>query len=84
MESLTLTEKIKRLEEELADLKEQEKIEREEAKRKAKEEKNNDLQKIKDALAEFNKKYNDTLCLGIRRNSAIQKDLLADFFPWAK
>ena len=75
-------EQIKKLEQELAALKEKERKEREEAKKKAKADREGDLQKIKTALDEFNKKYNDTLCLGIRRNSDVGKDLFDSLFPW--
>ena len=78
----TTAEQIKRLEQELAALKEKERVEREEAKKKAKAEREGDLQKIKNALDEFNKKYNDTLCLGVRRNSDVGKDLFDSLFPW--
>lgn len=78
----TTAEQIKRLEQELATLKEKERVEKEEAKKKAKAEREGDLQKIKTALDEFNKKYNDTLCLGIRRNSDVGKDLFDSLFPW--
>ncbi len=78
----TTAEQIKRLEQELAALKEKERKEKEEAKKKAKAEREGDLQKIEVALNEFNKKYNDTLCLGIRRNSDIGKDLFDSLFPW--
>jgi uncharacterized protein YdaU (DUF1376 family) len=78
----TTAEQIKRLEQELVALKEKERKEREEAKKKAKAEREEDLQKIKTALDEFNKKYNDTLCLGIRRNSDVGKDLFDSLFPW--
>ena len=78
----TTAEQIKRLEQELTTLKEKERVEREEAKKKAKAEREGDLQKIKTALDEFNKKYNDTLCLGIRRNSDVGKDLFDSLFPW--
>lgn len=78
----TTAEQIKRLEQELAALKEKERVEREEAKKKAKAEREGDLQKIQTALDEFNKKYNDTLCLGIERNSDVGKDLFDSLFPW--
>lgn len=78
----TTTEQIKKLEQELATLKEKERKEREEAQKKAEAERDADLQKIKTAIDEFNKKYNDTLCLGIKRNSDIGKDLFDALFPW--
>ena len=63
----TTAEQIKRLEQELTVLRDKERIEREEARKRERAEKEGDLQKIKTALDEFNKKYNDTLCLGIFR-----------------
>ena len=78
----TTAEQIKRLEQELAALKEKERVEREEAKKKARAEREGDLQKIKTALDEFNKKYDDTLFLGIKRNSDVGKDLFDSLFPW--
>jgi transcription elongation GreA/GreB family factor len=49
----TTAEQIKKLEQELAALKEKERKEKEEAKKKAKAEREGDLQKIKTALDEF-------------------------------
>ena len=82
MDNLTTEQKIERLEKELAQLREQERAEKEEAKAKAKQEREADLNKIKALLDEFNKKYNDTLCLGIKRNSDVGKDLFETLFPW--
>ena len=78
----TTAEQIKRLEQELAALRDKERMEREEARKRERAEKEGDLQKIKTALDEFNKKYNDTLCLGIKRNSEVGKDLFETLFPW--
>lgn len=78
----TTAEQIKRLEQELAALRDKEHMEREEARKREKAERESDLQKIKIALDEFNKKYNDTFCLGIKRNSDVGKDLFETLFPW--
>lgn len=78
----TTAEQIKRLEQELAALRDKERVEKEEAQKKKRAEREGDLQKIKTALDEFNKKYNDTLCLGIKRNSDVGKDLFETLFPW--
>lgn len=78
----TTAEQIKRLEQELATLRDKERLEREEARKRERAERENDLQKIKTALDEFNKKYNDTLCLGIKRNSDLGNDLFETLFPW--
>ena len=82
MDTISTTEKIARLEKELAQLREQERAEKEEAKAKARQEREADLNTIKNLLDEFNKKYNDTLCLGIKRNSDVGKDLFDAMFPW--
>ena len=82
MDTISTTEKIARLEKELAQLREQERAEKEEAKAKARQEREADLNTIKALLDEFNKKYNDTLCLGIKRNSDVGKDLFETLFPW--
>lgn len=78
----TTAEQIKKLEQELAALKEKERAEREEARKKEMAEREADLQNMKDAINAFNKKYNDTLCLGIKRNSDVGKDLFDTLFPW--
>lgn len=74
----TTAEQIKRLEQELAALRDKERVEREETRKREQAEKEGDLQKIKTALDEFNTKYNDTLCLGVK----IGKDLFETLFPW--
>lgn len=82
MDNLTTEQKINRLEQELAALREKARVEKEENAKKARAEREQDLQKIKDALDEFNKKYNDTLWLGIKRNSDVGKELIDALFPW--
>lgn len=82
METITTAQKIERLEKEIAELRKQERLEKETERKKAKAEREAELQKIKDALNEFNKKYNDTLCLGVKRNSDVGRDLIEAMFPW--
>ena len=79
---MSITNEIAELEKKLAQLREQERAEKEEAKAKARQEREADLNTIKNLLNEFNKKYNDTLCLGIKRNSDVGKDLFETLFPW--
>ena len=81
METLTRAQKIERLEKELADLREQERTEQEELRRKAKEERQNDLQNIQNAITEYNKKYNDTLGIYIGRAKDVTK-LFDNIFPF--
>lgn len=82
METITTAQKIERLEKEIAELRKQERLEKETERKKARAEREAELQKIKDALNEFNKKYNDTLCLGVKRNSDAGRDLIESMFPW--
>lgn len=72
----TTAEQIKKLEQELAALKEKERVEREEARKKEREEQKADLEKLNKLIAEFNAKYNDTICL--RRSDDVFKEL----FSW--
>lgn len=60
MDNLTTEQKIARLEKELAALREKARVEKEENAKKARAEREQDWQKIKDALAEFNRKYDTT------------------------
>lgn len=57
----TTTEQINRLEQELAALKEKERAEKEEARKKASEDKGKELTAIKNAVAAFNEKHGDDL-----------------------
>lgn len=56
-------EQIKRLEQELAALRDKERVEREEAKVKAKQEFESDVKKLEEHINEFNCKHDDSLCL---------------------
>lgn len=77
-----INKKIAELEAQRAEIRRKEREEAEAKKKQEKEERKADLQKIEVALNDFNKKYNDTLCLGIKRNSDIGKDLFDALFPW--
>ena len=61
-------EQIKRLEQELAALRDKERVEREEAKVKAKQEFESDVKKLEEHINEFNRKHNDSLYLTRRRS----------------
>lgn len=82
METISTTEKIKRLKQELANLEAQERAEKEEARKQKQEEKTKQLEAIKTLLAEYNEKYNDTLCLGISRRAEKNGSPLAEIFSW--
>lgn len=77
-----ISKKIEELEVQYAELDRQEREKAEAKKKQEREERKTDLQKIEAALNDFNKKYNDTLCLGIKRNSDIDKVLFDALFPW--
>jgi len=57
----TTAEQIKRLEQELAALRDKERLEREEARKKASRDKDKELAAIKNAVSVFNEKHNETL-----------------------
>lgn len=77
---MTIREQIEAAEKQLNALKEQERKEKEEARKRAEADKEKELTAIKSAITAFNEKYNDTLCLGIKRNS--EKELFNILFPW--
>lgn len=72
--------KIKELENQIAELKEKERVEKEKARKEKQEERQKDLDEIKSLLTAFNKKYNDTLAIGLQRRSD-DMDLL-DIINW--
>lgn len=78
----TTAEQIKRLEQELAALKEKERVEKEEAQKKANAERDADLLAIMNSIKEFNEKYNDDIALTTMANSKAGKSLYYTFFPW--
>lgn len=59
----TTAEQIKKLEQELAVLRDKERVEREEAKAKAEQEFESDVKKLEEHINEFNRKHNDSLYL---------------------
>lgn len=63
MDTISTAEKIARLEKELAQLREKERAEKEEERAKAKAERKADLNKIKDAVKDFNKKHDENFKL---------------------
>lgn len=65
----TTAEQIKKLEQELAVLKEKERVEREEAKIKAKQEFESDVKKLEEHINEFNRKHSDSLYLARKYKS---------------
>lgn len=77
----TTAEQIKKLEQELAALKEKERKEKEEAQKKAEAERDADLLAIMDSIKAFNKKHGESIALSTASNSKSQGlyDLL---FPW--
>ena len=62
-------EQIKKLEQELAALKEKERVEREDAKIKAKQEFESDVRKLEEHINEFNRKHGDSLYLARKYKS---------------
>lgn len=77
-----INKRIAELEAQRAEIRRKEREKAEAKKKQEREERKADLQKIEAALDDFNKKYNDTLCLGIKRNSDIDKVLFDALFPW--
>lgn len=71
----TTAEQIKRLEQELATLKEKERVEKEEAKKKAEKEKDKELTAIKNAISAFNEKHDEDLRL-VKYETYILRDNL--------
>lgn len=61
MDTITTKQKIERLKKELADLEAQERAEKEEARKRAAEDKDRELTAIKNAIAAFNEKHEDNI-----------------------
>ena len=78
----TTTEKIERLRQELADLEAKERVEKEEAQKKANAERDADLLAIMNSIKAFNEKHNDDIALTTMANSKAGKSLYYTFFPW--
>lgn len=78
----TTAEQIKRLEQELAALRDKERVEKEEAQKKANAERDADLLAIMNSIKEFNEKHDDDIALTTMANSKAGKSLYYTFFPW--
>lgn len=78
----TIAEQIKKLEQELAALRDKERVEKEEAQKKANAERDADLLAIMNSIKEFNEKHNDDIALTTMANSKAGKSLYYTFFPW--
>ena len=78
----TTAEQIKRLEQELATLKEKERVEKEEAKKKAKAEREPDLLALMNSVEAFNEKHGEHIALATSSDSKTGKSLYDIFFPW--
>ena len=78
----TTAEQIKKLEQELAALKEKERKEKEEAQKKAEAERDADLLAIMDSIKAFNKKHGESIALSTASNSKSAQGLYDLLFPW--
>ena len=78
----TTAEQIKRLEQELAALRDKERVEKEEAQKKANAERDADLLAIMNSIKEFNEKHDEDIALTTMANSKAGKSLYDIFFPW--
>ena len=78
----TTAEQIKRLEQELATLKEKERVEKEEAQKKADAERDADLLAIMNSVKAFNEKHGEHIALTASTDAKTGKSLYDIFFPW--
>ena len=78
----TTAEQIKKLEQELAALKEKERKEKEEAQKKAEAERDADLLAIMDSIKAFNKKHGENITFSTASNSKSAQGLYDILFPW--
>jgi transcription elongation GreA/GreB family factor len=78
----TTAEQINRLEQELAALKEKERAEKEEAKKKADAERDADLLAIMNSIKVFNEKYGEDIALTTMASFKAGKSLYDIFSPW--
>lgn len=78
----TTAEQIKRLEQELAALRDKERVEREEAQKKANAERDADLLAIMNSVKAFNEKHGEHITLTASTDSKTGKSLYDIFFPW--
>lgn len=84
MDTLTTQQKIERLEKELADLRDKDRIEREEASKRKETERRADFEKLKNAVQDYNKKYGEKIVLGVEQNTKTADNIFFDFFPWLR
>ena len=78
----TTAEQIKRLEQELAALRDKERVEKEEAQKKADAERDADLLAIMNSVKAFNEKHGEHITLTASTDSKTGKSLYDIFFPW--
>ena len=78
----TTAEQIKKLEQELAVLRDKERAEREEAQKKANAERDADLLAIMNSIKAFNEKHGEDIALTASTDSKTGKSLYDIFFPW--
>ena len=78
----TTAEQIKRLEQELATLRDKERVEKEEALKKANAERDADLLAIMNSVKAFNEKHGERITLATSSDSKTAKSLYDIFFPW--
>lgn len=78
----TTAEQIKRLEQELATLRDKERVEKEEAQKKADAERDADLLAIMNSVKAFNEKHGEDIALTTMASSKTGKSLYDIFFPW--
>lgn len=82
MDTISTSEKIKRLEEEIEVLKEQERKEQEEARKETEEKRQADFEKITKLIKEYNETYGESVTLALKRESKAGKDIWFNTFPW--
>lgn len=78
----TTAEQIKKLEQELATLKEKERKEKEEAQKKAEAERDADLLAIMNSIKAFNEKHGEHISLSTTTNPKAGQALYDILFPW--
>ena len=78
----TIAEQIKKLEQELAALRDKERVEKEEAQKKANAERDADLLAIMNSVKAFNEKHGERITLTASTGSKTDKSLYDIFFPW--
>lgn len=77
-----ITDRIAELEKELAELREQEKAEKAEAKKKANKERTADFEALSKAVDAYNQKHDDSIVLAIKRRSSTGEYIISNVFPW--